>query len=114
MTASNFLRPGATLGKSRSVKICANLGTGPSNGTLGPIHPSVASYHRAKRDAPSDKARGVYVLIVRGPDGRPRSERFNDVAAYRARLLALNGGTTGERSEHGSISIEEIAGLLDT
>jgi hypothetical protein len=74
----------------------------------------VASYRRVKRDAPSDKARGVYVLIARGPDGRPRSERFNDVAAYRARLLALNIGSTGERSEHGSISIEEIAGLLDT
>jgi hypothetical protein len=54
------------------------------------------------------------VLIVRGPDGRPRSERFNDVAAYRARLLALNIGSTGGRSEHGSISIDEIAGLLDT
>jgi hypothetical protein len=54
------------------------------------------------------------VLIVRGPDGRPRSERFNDAAAYRARLLALNIGITGERSEHGSISIDEIAGLLDT
>jgi hypothetical protein len=74
----------------------------------------VATYHRVKRDAPSDKARGVYVLIVRGPDGRPRSERFNDAAAYRARLLALNIGITGERSEHGSISIDEIAGLLDT
>ena len=54
------------------------------------------------------------MLIVRGPDGRPRSERFNDVAAYRARLLALNIGITGERSEHGSISIDEIAGFLDT
>jgi hypothetical protein len=54
------------------------------------------------------------VLIVRGPDGRPRSERFNDVAAYRARLLALNIGIAGERAEHGSISIDEIAGLLDT
>jgi hypothetical protein len=54
------------------------------------------------------------VLIVRGPDGRPRSERFNDLAAYRARLLTLNTGNTGETSENGSISIEEIAGLLDS
>ena len=73
------------------------------------------------RDA-SDKGRGIYVLIVRGPDGRPRSERFNDMAAYRARLMTLNTantantantGKTGEHSEHGSISIEEIAGFLD-
>jgi hypothetical protein len=48
------------------------------------------------------------VLIVRGRDGRIHSERFNDVAAYRARLASL------EHSENGSISIEEIAGLLDT
>jgi hypothetical protein len=77
----------------------------------------MARRHRALRDAPSDKRRGVYALIVRGPDGRPRSERFNDIAAYRARLLALNTGKTGkagEHSEHGSISIEEIAGLLDS
>jgi hypothetical protein len=69
------------------------------------------------RDAPSDKGRGVYVLIVRGSDGRPRSERFNDMAAYRARLATLNTGKTGkpgEHSEHGSISIEEIAGFLDS
>jgi hypothetical protein len=68
------------------------------------------------RNAPSDKSRGAYLLIVRGSDGRPHSERFNDMTAYRARLLALNTGktgTAGEHSEHGSISIEEIAGLLD-
>jgi hypothetical protein len=69
------------------------------------------------RDAPSDKSRGVYVLIVRGSDGRLRSERFNNMAAYRARLATLNTGKIGkpgEHSEHGSISIEEIAGFLDT
>jgi len=54
------------------------------------------------------------VLIVRGPDGRPRSERFNDVAAYRARLAALSTGNTLEHFESSSISIEEIVGLLDT
>jgi len=77
----------------------------------------VGRYRRAFRDAPSDKGRGIYVLIVRGPDGRPRSERFNDMAAYRARLMTLHTGKTGktgEHSEHGSISIEEIAGLLDS
>jgi hypothetical protein len=74
----------------------------------------VANYRQARRDAPSEKARGVYVLIVRGADGRPRSERFTDVAAYRARLLTLHTGNAGERSEHSSLSIEEIAGLLDT
>ena len=57
------------------------------------------------------------MLIVRGSDGRPRSERFNDMAAYRARLATLNSGKTGkpgEHSEHGSISIDEIAGFLDS
>ena len=67
-------------------------------------------YRRALRDAPSDKGRGIYVLIVRGPDGRPRSERFNDITAYRARLLSLNA----RDSETRSISIEEIAGFLDS
>ena len=74
----------------------------------------MAGYHRVKRDAPSDKGRGIYVLIVRGSDGRLRSERFNDVAAYRARLVSLKTGNAGERSESAAISIEEIAGLLDT
>ena len=50
------------------------------------------------------------MLIVRGPDGRPRSERFNDITAYRARLLSLNA----RDSETGSVSIEEIAGFLDS
>jgi hypothetical protein len=39
------------------------------------------------------------------------------MAAYRARLMTLHTGKTGktgEHSEHGSISIEEIAGLLDS
>jgi hypothetical protein len=49
-----------------------------------------------------------YVLIVRGPDGEPRFERFDDVAAYKARLISLS------RSRIDSISLEEIVGLLDT
>ena len=51
--------------------------------------------------------KGGYVLIARGPDGRLRSERFADAAAYRARLAAL------ERSEGLGVSIDEIVGLLD-
>jgi len=79
----------------------------------------VIGYHRLKEDARPAKVRGGlggYLVIVRGPDGRPRFERFNDVAAYRARLTSLNAASsgTGEHSENGSVSIEEIAGLLDT
>ena len=68
----------------------------------------MAGYHQGKRDARSDTVRGRYLVIVRGPDGRPHFERFTDVAAYRARLVSL------ELAETSSISIEEIAGLLDT
>ena len=63
--------------------------------------------HPARRDTRRDKVRGGYVLIVRGSDGRPRAERFKDLAAYQARLITL------QHSEHNSISIDEIAGLLD-
>ena len=59
------------------------------------------------RDSQSDAGLCGYVLIVRGPDGRPHFERFDDVAAYRARLVEL------ERSNIESFSIEEIVGLLD-
>ena len=68
----------------------------------------MAGYYEVLRDARSDKVRTGYLVIVRGPDGRPRFERFNDMAAYRARLVSL------ERSETSSMSVEEIAGLLDT
>jgi hypothetical protein len=86
---------------------------------LGPIQRSVIGHHRAKRQTRPGKSGGGpggYVVIVRGPDGRPRFERFNDVAAYRARLSTLNTGNTEnpEHSDNGSLSIEEIAGLLDT
>jgi hypothetical protein len=70
--------------------------------------------HQAERGPRSNTDRGGYVVIVRGPDGRLRSERFSDVAAYRARLATLNTADTAEHSENNSISIEEIAGLLDT
>jgi len=49
----------------------------------------------------------AYELIVRGPDGRPRLERFENAAAYRARLMAL------QRSQRPGLSIEDIARLLD-
>jgi hypothetical protein len=64
--------------------------------------------HQVKRDVRSDKTRTGYVVIVRGSDGRPRFERFTDVAAYRARLASLTP------TENDSVSIEEIAELLDT
>jgi hypothetical protein len=73
--------------------------------------------HQPERGARSRKDRGGpggYAVIVRGPDGRLRSERFSDVAAYRARLASLNTANTAEHSENNGISIEEIAGLLDS
>jgi hypothetical protein len=51
--------------------------------------------------------RGAYTLVVRGPDGRPRYERFDDAAAYLARLRALQPSTAE------SVSIEDILTLLD-
>jgi hypothetical protein len=65
-------------------------------------------YRLARRNARPDKSRAAYVLIVRGPDGRLRAERFADVTSYRARLMSL------QHSENNSLSIDEIAGLLDT
>ncbi len=55
------------------------------------------------RKAPS----GDYVLIARGPDGRPRLEKFAEAAAYRARLRKL------PESPIGGVSIDEIVELLD-
>lgn len=58
-------------------------------------------------DGPADRGSAPYLLVVRGPDGLPRSEQFNDVAAYRARLDALPSRDDG-------VSFDEIIGLLDT
>ena len=63
--------------------------------------------HQTLRDSRPAKVQGAYVLIVRGPDGRPHLERFDDAAAYRARLMAL------QQSHAGSVSIKGIVGLLD-
>lgn len=62
---------------------------------------------RDPRDPGFRREQGAYVLIVRGPDGRPRFERFDDAAAYRARLIAL------QHSSVGNVSIDELVGLLD-
>lgn len=63
------------------------------------------------RDGADDRDRArphsPYTLIVRGSDGQPRSERFKDVAAYRARLARM---TTADRS----VSFEEIVRLLES
>jgi hypothetical protein len=53
------------------------------------------------------KEPGAYTLVLRGPDGRPRYERFDDAAAYLARLMTLN------QSSVESVSIEDILGVLD-
>jgi hypothetical protein len=67
----------------------------------------MASHRPRLRNFLSGNAPGAYQLIVRGPDGRPRVERFDDAAAYRARLTALQESSTD------GLTIEEIAGLLD-
>ena len=67
----------------------------------------MASHRQTLRDARSREAPGAYVLIVRRPDGRPRLERFDDAATYRARLTAL------QHVHGGGVSIEDLLGLLD-
>ena len=67
----------------------------------------MAGANQKRRDARSSNDRGGYELIVRGPDGRPRVERFDDVTAYRARLTSL------PQSPGDSLSVEDIVGLLD-
>jgi len=62
---------------------------------------------QACRDSRLDKDPGTYVLVVRGLDGRLCFERFDNAAAYRDRLIAL------EQSQVGSLTIDEIVGLLD-
>ena len=49
-----------------------------------------------------------YVLLLRGPDGRLRFERFADVDAYRRRLKEID--ETGV----GPLSIDEVVSLLDS
>jgi hypothetical protein len=67
----------------------------------------MAIKHNRVGAARNDRRRGGYEVIVRGKDGRPRFERVRDLAAYRARVSSI------DRSEPQTISIEEIARLLD-
>jgi hypothetical protein len=62
---------------------------------------------RLERETRPDTTRYAYVLVARGPDGRPRIERFNDVSAYRARLAALRQAAVSP------VSVDEILGLLE-
>ncbi len=68
----------------------------------------MAHHHDTRqRGSRSNNPAGAYLLVVRGLDGRPRFERFDDAAAYRTRLVAL------EPSNDDSISIDEIVAWLD-
>jgi hypothetical protein len=62
---------------------------------------------KQRRNRAVKSNRRSYELVLRGPDGRPRFERFASAAAYRARLASL------QHFEYGSLSIDELAGLLD-
>jgi hypothetical protein len=72
-----------------------------------PIQPSMVHQHQPLRESQSKRAQGAYVLVVRGRDGRPRFEQFDDAAAYKARLASLH------HSNLDSVSIDEIVALLD-
>jgi hypothetical protein len=63
--------------------------------------------HQPLRDPRTDDERSAYVLVMRGPDGLPRFERFDDAASYRARLVILM------EAHSGGLSIEELVGFLD-
>jgi hypothetical protein len=66
---------------------------------------------KSKKRAPRRDARrrgSGYFLIVRGSNGRVRAERFSDVASYRARLARI------DHSDDRGLSVDEIAGLLDS
>jgi hypothetical protein len=75
---------------------------------LRPIQQPMTSRHNTRRKSRHGRPADSYTLIVRGRDGQPRFERFGSAAAYKARLAKLH------QSNSGSISIEELAQLLDT
>jgi len=64
-------------------------------------------WHKPPRLPKVKTQRGAYTLVVRGPDGRPHCERFDDAASYLARLMAL------QPSSAESVSIDDILTLLD-
>jgi hypothetical protein len=68
----------------------------------------MAGQRKAQRGSREDGRRGGYEVIVRGPDGRARFERVRDVGAYRELI------TRTKSSTRNTISIDEIARLLDT
>ena len=51
---------------------------------------------------------GAYTLVVRGADGLPCCERFDDAASYLARVMTLH------RSTAESVPLEDILSVLDT
>ena len=66
---------------------------------------------KAKRRVPPRNARrrsSAYFIIVRGSNGRVRTERFTDVASYRARLARI------DESDDRGLSVDEIVGWLDS
>lgn len=74
-----------------------------------PIQQVVVRHRQTLRRCRLDNHPGAYVLIVRAPDGRPRVERFDDAAAYKARVVALQRSDV----DSGSLSIGEIVEFLD-
>ena len=72
-----------------------------------PIHLSMAGERKAVRRA-QDAARGGYEVIVRGADGRARFKRVRSASAYRELIKRTKPSTQN------TISIDEIARLLDT
>jgi hypothetical protein len=72
------------------------------------IRSMMAIYWREPQRQPKPTTeRGAYTLVVRGPDGRPRYERFDDAQSYLARLTTLHPLSAE------SVSIEDVLALLD-
>ena len=51
---------------------------------------------------------GPYVLIVKGDDRQPHSERFDDANSYKTRLASL------QSSPATGLSVDEVVGWLET
>jgi hypothetical protein len=64
-------------------------------------------WNEPPRRPQGNRNRAAYTLVVRGPDGRLRYERFDDAPSYRARLISL------QRSNANSVAIDDILPLLD-
>jgi hypothetical protein len=92
-----------------SVQKCANLITSSPGLVPRPFVPILRLMARSgsRRNGRPHAASSPYSLIVRGPDRRPRFERFANADSYKARLDAL---TT---SNAASLTIDEVVGWLD-